>query len=496
MYVCKNVHQFELYGGRFSYQQPVNVMRFSQNGKYLAIGFDDGLLVILDTKLLPWKTARVYKAGATIRGLVWHPTIPTALVIGSGNGDINKLRFVEDDELALNDFTGLEHVTNFVHAIAINMDASQVVVAYGQKIAFVDTALGFEKSWKVTPSNSIRTSFRRGPESRVLTVGDIHYIDNQTIIVCFVDAGAPFIAYSTVSPYQVRWTMKGQEGPDTWMGRSAISPCNKSGIKLLAITNLHDGIDWYCLYRKRYMMTTRYKLGLNVVVDIEFIDDMTVIVGQGTGEAIIATFGMAKDPSGYTIGYGTWPVEIRRLCGLRLVHKDRQLVMAAAVSDDHGDTIIGLAAVCVDENVKGFALQSQAVRDQTQAAGLNNDDVCGDANSVALVLEAPGAVEDVDNQCDDRAAVTEHAALRTAAEGEDDSSMQTPPEVQGKSAAERGDVSTCGGGADGVVLPEASRTTEVTRSTFQDIVPFLFVLIILALELSPLQATDFSRWVL
>ncbi|KAF8870091.1 hypothetical protein BD779DRAFT_1479193 [Infundibulicybe gibba] len=425
MYVCKNVHQFELYGGRFSYQQPVNVMRFSRNGRYLAIGFDDGVLVILDTKLLPWRPARVYKAGATIRGLVWHPTIPTALMIGSGNGDVNKLRFLEDDELALvlipsqNDFTGLEHVTNFVHAIAINTDASQVVVAYGKKIAFVDTTPGFEKSWKITPSDSIRTSFRQGPESKALTVGDIHYIDNQTIIACFVDAGAPFMFFPHIS---------------------------KSGIKLLAVTNLHDGIDWYCLYRKRYMMTTRYKLGFNVVVDIEFIDDMTVIVGQGSGEAIIATFGMAKDPSGYTIGYGTWPVEIRRLCGVRLVAKDRQLVMATAVSDNHGDTIIGLAAVCVGENVEGFALQ--------------------DVNNVALVLEAPDAVEVVDNHSDDRAAVTEHAALRTAAGDEDNSSMQTPPEVQGKSAAEQGDVNTCSEGADGVVPPEASRTAGATRSRY------------------------------
>ncbi|KAF8877191.1 hypothetical protein BD779DRAFT_1475331 [Infundibulicybe gibba] len=391
-----------------------------KNGRYLAIGFDDGVLVILSTKLLAWKCARVYKVGATIRSLVWHPTIPTALVIGSGNGDINKLQFVENDELPMNDFKGLERVTNFVHAIAINADASQTVVAYGRRLVFIDTTAGFNflrigcrKELGNHPSNSIRALFGHGTMREPLTVGDLHFIDNQTILASFVDAGAPFIAYSTVPPYQVKWIMKGREGPDTWMGRSAISPHQNSGIRLLAVTNLHNGIDWYCLYRKRYMMTTRYELGLNVVVDIEFIDDMTVIVGQGSEETIIATFGMEKDPSSYTI-QETSPIQIRRVCGSRLVPNDKQLTMAAAVSDDRGNTtIIGLAAICMDEDVRSFALQSRAVRGQAlEVAERDTDDV------VALVIPdapSPSTPEAVDRHS--RITVTNHTTLQTTSEG-------------------------------------------------------------------------------
>ncbi|KAF8879034.1 hypothetical protein BD779DRAFT_1676570 [Infundibulicybe gibba] len=457
MYMCKNIHQFELHGAQFSYQQPVNIMRFSPNGRYLAVGFDDGVLVILSTKLLAWKCARVYKVGATIRSLVWHPTIPAALVIGSGNGDINKLQFVENDELPLNDFKGLECVTNFVHAIAINADASQTVVAYGRRLVFIDTTAGFKKNWEITASNSIRALFGHGTMREPLTVGDLHFIDNQTILASFVDAGAPFIAYSTAPPYQVKWTMKGREGPDTWMGRSAISPHQNSGIRLLAVTNLHNGIDWYCLYQKRYMMTTRYELGLNVVVDIEFIDDMTVIVGQGSEETIIATFGMEKDPSSYTIRE-TSPIQIRRVCGSRLVPNDKQLTMAAAVSDDRGNTtIIGLAAICMDEDVSSFALQSRAVRGQAlKVAERDTDDM------VALVIPeapSPSTAEAVDRRS--RVTITDHATPQTTSEG-------------GRGSPE-------GAHPGGAAPVEASRTAGVAQNEFQNVAPFLFILFILAI---------------
>ncbi|KAF8877190.1 hypothetical protein BD779DRAFT_1677446 [Infundibulicybe gibba] len=309
-------------------------MQFSPDGKHLAAGYDDGSLIILDVTQVPWEPIRVYKTGATVRGLAWHPTVPTALIVGSGNGDINKLRFAANGKPARGDFTGLEQLTAFIHAIAINIDGSQITVAYGRRIVFIDTAMGFEMNWQVDRSDSIPTRFTNGTACMMLTVGDIQYIDNRTILASFVEPGAPFIAYSVVPPFEEMWKIESRPDPGIQMGHSAISQSNKSGIRILAVTNRHDGIDWYCLNRKRYMMSTQLILGTSAVMGIKFIDDMTVIAGQGNGKIAIATFGMAKDPPifHFKLPEEVSFIQVRCLCGMRLASKDQRLVVAAAIS--------------------------------------------------------------------------------------------------------------------------------------------------------------------
>ena len=39
-----------------------------------------------------WPRIRTYKTGQAIRALVWHPTINGTVVVGSGSGELNKLR--------------------------------------------------------------------------------------------------------------------------------------------------------------------------------------------------------------------------------------------------------------------------------------------------------------------------------------------------------------------------------------------------------------------
>jgi len=58
--------------------------------------------------------------------------------------------------------------------------------------------------------------------------------------------------------------------------------------KLLAITNLIDGVDWYSMKDKHFLSTTGYELGSNYMVDIAFLDETTVVAGSGQGQLIIA----------------------------------------------------------------------------------------------------------------------------------------------------------------------------------------------------------------
>jgi hypothetical protein len=75
-------------------------------------------------------------------------------------------------------------------------------------------------------------------------------------------------------------------------GGSALSPSGK----LLAVTNLVDGVDWYSVEEKRFLSTTPYKLGRsNYVVDLAFLDENTAITG-GQGQLIIVRHKTVAEP--------------------------------------------------------------------------------------------------------------------------------------------------------------------------------------------------------
>lgn len=75
-------------------------------------------------------------------------------------------------------------------------------------------------------------------------------------------------------------------------GGSALSPSGK----LLAVANLQDGIDYYSIEERRYLSTTSFDLGTAHVVDIEFLDEHTVVTGHSRSSVIIAFLGLASGP--------------------------------------------------------------------------------------------------------------------------------------------------------------------------------------------------------
>jgi hypothetical protein len=80
-------------------------------------------------------------------------------------------------------------------------------------------------------------------------------------------------------------------------GESDISP-QKTILesRILALTNLTDGIDWYNMKSRNYVTTTYQDLtqDFNVPVPIVFLDKDTVVVGSGTGRVGIYNMGEKK----------------------------------------------------------------------------------------------------------------------------------------------------------------------------------------------------------
>ncbi|KAF8228590.1 hypothetical protein L208DRAFT_1290739 [Tricholoma matsutake] len=91
-YVFGDIPNFKHTNNLESCKSPIHALEFSLDGKYIASGDDNYILMVCGIVfLLQWKEIRRYKTGDMICALAWHPTVPGALVVGSANGDLNKI---------------------------------------------------------------------------------------------------------------------------------------------------------------------------------------------------------------------------------------------------------------------------------------------------------------------------------------------------------------------------------------------------------------------
>lgn len=81
---------------------------------------------------------------------------------------------------------------------------------------------------------------------------------------------------------------------------SGSSSLSASG-KVLAVTNLLDGIDWYSIPEREYRSTTTYEMGsTGHVVGLDFVDEKTVVAGHVDGHLIFADSRTSNNPSELT----------------------------------------------------------------------------------------------------------------------------------------------------------------------------------------------------
>ena len=68
----------------------VNALAFSEDGKFLASGADDGCISIFDTN--DWHVVRKYRTVSAVRAIAWHPGSSQVITAGSKNGIINTIQ--------------------------------------------------------------------------------------------------------------------------------------------------------------------------------------------------------------------------------------------------------------------------------------------------------------------------------------------------------------------------------------------------------------------
>ena len=122
-------------------------LQFSPDGKFLASGSGDGVLMVFSTST--WKPIKRYVDTSSLTTVIWHPTFPKTLMCGYSSGDVHTVNFES-------------HLLVSVYIISLfhyaHISRSTIATKYGPikwavlSIALLQTRLGQRSRYRVDPT--------------------------------------------------------------------------------------------------------------------------------------------------------------------------------------------------------------------------------------------------------------------------------------------------------------------------------------------------------
>ncbi|KAI9430648.1 WD40-repeat-containing domain protein, partial [Lactarius indigo] len=259
----------------------VNTLAFSYDGSLFASGADDGLIIIFHGNG-SGREVRRFQVKAPVTTLLWRSRFGHTLVAGDASGDVHTLNL--DGSTAGNPYYHtINCVPGPVHCIAES--GVWLAIGSGRVVQLV-------KQGTIGVVIATWESVQRLPDPPKFPELDgelpepiprsLHFLGGGDLLLAtYMDHGV--IAWN-LKTLEIRWRIRP-------VRCSAVS----SNGKVLAVTNLYDGIDWYSLNSNHFMdasfqYTTHHTIPDNVILPITFVHGNTAVLsGTSYGCARITT---------------------------------------------------------------------------------------------------------------------------------------------------------------------------------------------------------------
>ena len=130
----------------------ITALQFSPDGRFLASGSGDGVLMIFSTST--WKPVKRFVDVSSVTAVVWHPTFQKTLLCGYGSGDVHTMNFESHSLVSAplhqpHRLRSYQQVDNChkvwtdrlggpVHSLALDKTGARAALSYGSDVAVVE----------------------------------------------------------------------------------------------------------------------------------------------------------------------------------------------------------------------------------------------------------------------------------------------------------------------------------------------------------------------
>lgn len=313
-----------------SHKNSVNTLAFSLDGKFLASGDEDGVLVIFNTKSGSQCGGATFLAPIT--SLIWALN-GTIIFVGMVDGSIHQFLPAKlvGYKLAVNSNAQIQ---------SIALHNKKLAVAAGDTVELFDLESQRSEVSTWTQCSSVGAEWvslqRPSPTPEVRSIDFLK--SGQSLLITYLEHG---IRCWNIESHQQEWRIK----PHSFrIGRSAI---NASGTYLVC-SNLFDGFDVYCLDTQQYLRTLPAHNVENVSLSLSFVHaDVEAVLGTANGAVKVVNI-LSGDMTA-DLHHDSWDMIQTVAYTVSADGISRQHIIATASSEKGPSTYVKLWMAVVDE---------------------------------------------------------------------------------------------------------------------------------------------------
>ncbi|KAG2740409.1 WD40 repeat-like protein, partial [Suillus brevipes Sb2] len=257
----------------------INAICFSQDGRLLASGDDEGYIRLFDFRL--GKELRRVRVLTSVTSLLWHPNKPGVIFIGDARGSVTVMNLHAEHPEAYRLRTG---VNAPAESLAYDTCNGCLAVAVGTDIILFDRS---EDPWtfgvNVPPPPMIKAGSVDHDEvllplPRVLKFSD----DGRSLLAVYFEHGIVSWLIESLEPEWSIWPTIRRVQP--FRGGACFSADGRN----VVVSNLRDGFDCYDISDGRHLANIPTPIIHNVPLPSLFIeDDPSILCGSSCGYVLL-----------------------------------------------------------------------------------------------------------------------------------------------------------------------------------------------------------------